>query len=135
MLGEKIGEVTGKVIVRRVLGSETGGPMVEVSFQTTGKLLGQEISEIGTYMASMRQGGALYGEGQGMLVSTKGETIAWKGSGIGKMSSKGMGASYRGCLYYETTAPNFAKLNGMCAVFEYEADENGNTKSQIWEWR
>ena len=54
MLGEKIGETTGKVIVRRVLGSETGGPMVEVSFQTTGKLLAYQTD--GTLLATLASG-------------------------------------------------------------------------------
>jgi hypothetical protein len=39
MLGEQIGEESGKVTSRRVL-SIDGGAKVEVSLQSTGKLLG-----------------------------------------------------------------------------------------------
>jgi hypothetical protein len=28
-----------------------------------------------------------------------------------------------------------AFLNNKIGVFEYEADENGNTKDKIWEWK
>ena len=38
MLGEQIGEETGKVMVRRVISVE-GGTKVEVTVQGTGKLL------------------------------------------------------------------------------------------------
>ena len=50
MLGEKIGEATGKVTTRRVLANPGGGPKMETSFEATGKLLGADITEMGTYL-------------------------------------------------------------------------------------
>jgi hypothetical protein len=42
MLGEKIGESTGKVTSRRVLANPGGGPKMETSFEASGRLLGVE---------------------------------------------------------------------------------------------
>ena len=64
MLGEQIGEETGKVIVRRVI-SVDGGTKVEVTVRATGKLLGVETRSDITYWAGIRPDGSLYGEGQG----------------------------------------------------------------------
>src|SRR5262245_2135903 len=54
MLGEKIGDSAGKVIVRRVLPSQGGSPKVETSFQASSSLLGVEVMETGTYTATVR---------------------------------------------------------------------------------
>ena len=62
MLGDQIGEETGKVLARRVLPGE-GRPKVEVSTQTTGKLLGIDTRSMVTYTATVRSDGSLYGEG------------------------------------------------------------------------
>jgi len=135
MLGEKIGEATGKVTNRRVLPCEGSGIQVEVSFQSTGKLLGIEVNEIATYRSTMKQGGALYGQGQGVLMTKDGDVITWRGSGVGKPSGRGMGVSYRGAVYYDTSSPKFSRLNTLCAVFDYEVDENGGTHAILSEWK
>jgi hypothetical protein len=135
MLGEKIGQTNGRVTNRRVLGCEGGGVRVEVSFQTTGKLLGHDISELGTYTSMMKPGGSFFGEGQGVLMTKDGDAILWRGSGAGKPTGKGMGATYRGAIYYDTASPKFTQLNAICGIFEYEVDENGNTSAIISEWK
>ncbi len=135
MLGEKIGQTSGKVTNRRVLPCEGSGVRVEVSFETTGKLLGHDIAEIASYTSVLKQGGALYGEGQGVIMTKDGDTIMWRGSGVGKPTGRGMGASYRGAVYYDTASPKFASLNSMCAVFDYEVDEAGKTTAVLSEWK
>ena len=135
MLGEKIGQTTGKVTNRRVIPCEGSGVKVEVSFQTTGKLLGHDISEIGTYTSVLKQGGSFYGEGQGVIMTKDGDAITWRGSGAGKPTGKGMGVTYRGAVYYDTSSPKFAQLNSLCAVFDYDVDENGNTSAILSEWK
>ena len=40
MLGEKIGEISGKITVQRVLPNLGGDPKIESSFQATGSVLG-----------------------------------------------------------------------------------------------
>ena len=72
MLGEKIGQEKGKVIVRRVLPT-TGNPRVEVSFESAGELVGVNVKNMGTYWSEVRPNGTLYGEGQGMA---RGENLS-----------------------------------------------------------
>ena len=43
MLGEKIGEISGKVTMQRVLPNLGGDPKLESSFQATGSVLGINI--------------------------------------------------------------------------------------------
>ena len=49
MLGEKIGEMSGKINSQRVLANPGGGPKMETSFQASGTLLGTDVKETGTY--------------------------------------------------------------------------------------
>jgi hypothetical protein len=133
MLGKQIGEETGKVTSRRVL-SVDGGPKVEVSLQTTGKLLGVETRGTITYWASVRPDGSLYGEAQGLVAGKGGEQATFKAQGVGKLLDGGA-VSYRGAQYYFSNSPKLSRLNTIAAVFEYEADADGNTKSKLWEWK
>jgi len=133
MLGEQVGEETGKVLVRRVLPGD-GTPKVEVSFQTAGKLLGIDTRNMGTYTACIRADGSLYGEGQGITMGKNGEAAAWKGAGAGRLLGGGA-VSYRGALYVESQSEKWKRLNTIALVFEYDADAEGNTKTKTWEWR
>lgn len=133
MLGEQIGEETGKVMARRVL-SVDGGTKVEVSLQTTGKLMGVETRNTVTYWAGIRPDGSLYGEAQGLVVGKGGERATFKAHGVGKLLDGGA-VSYRGAQYFYSDSPKLSRLNSIAAVFEYEADADGNTKSKLWEWK
>ncbi len=135
MLGEKIGETTGKMTGQRVLEAEAKGATIEATFQTTGKVLGVDINEIGTYWQTRRDSGALHGEGHGVWMTKDGEVCCWRGTGTGKPTGKGMGVTFRGSLSFETTSTKLSRLNSVCAVFEYEVDEHGNTKAGLWEWK
>ena len=133
MLGEQIGEESGKVMVRRVV-SVDGGTKVEVTVQGTGKLLGVETRNTVTYCAGIRPDGSLYGEAQGLVVGKGGEQATFKAQGVGKLRDGGA-VSYRGATYYYSDSPNFRRLNAVATVFEYEADADGNTKNKLWEWK
>ena len=133
MLGEQIGEETGKVMVRRVISVE-GGTKVEITVQSAGKLLGVETRNTITYTAGIRPDGSVYGEGQGLVVGKGGEQATWKGAGAGKLLEGGA-VSYRGALYHYSDSPNFRRLNTVAVVFEYSADADGNTKNKLWEWK
>ena len=133
MLGEQIGEESGKVMARRVL-SVDGGPKVEVSLQSTGKLLGVETRSTVTYWAGIRPDGSLYGEAQGLVVGKGGEQATFKAQGVGKLLDGGA-VSYRGAQYFSSNSPKLSRLNTIAAIFEYEADADGNTKSKLWEWK
>jgi len=134
MLGEPIGEARGQITNFRVLSGD-GAPKVEVSFQSTGTLLGVACTEMGTYVSTMRPDGTMFGNGQGILTTTDGEGITWTGQGLGKRKGSGMAASWRGAIYYQTASRNLARLNGMVALFEYDTDGDGKTHSKMWEWK
>src|SRR5262249_41527469 len=133
MLGEQIGEEAGTVMVRRVL-SVDGGTKVEVTLQSTGRLMGVETRSTVTYWAGIRPDGTLYGEAQGLVVGKGGERATFKAQGVGRLRDDGA-VSYRGAQYFYSDSPKLARLNSIATVFEYEADADGNTKSTIWEWK
>lgn len=130
MLGELIGETTGKRIVRRVISVDP--PTVEVSFEDSGHMLGVPVNGFGTYTAALSPDGTAQGDGQGVMASAEGDAITWTGSGRGKLLPGGA-VSYRGMLFYRSPSPKFAHLS--TGAFEYEVDAAGNTHSKVWEWK
>ena len=132
MLGDLIGETSGKRVLRRVLSSDP--PKVEVSFEESGTMLGTPVTGFGTYSSVVRADGTIYGEGDGLMMTADGEGISWKGSGLGKLGPGGA-VSYRGILYYRTPSQKLGRLNSVAAVFEYEVDPEGKTVTKVWEWK
>ena len=135
MIGEKIGESTGKITSMRVLPCEGMGPRVECSVTETGKLLGVDVTEIATYWSISKPDNTSYGEGQGILMTKDGESAAWKGTGLGKPTGHGTGMAWRASIYYQTTSSKLSRLNGIVGIVEFVSDENGNTKATTWEWK
>src|SRR3712207_8252672 len=85
-LGDQIGEGSGRITGTRVitpLGTQQEA-RIEVSFQGSGTLLGQEITNIGTYVQTLRPGGVLYGEGDVLYITGEGESARWRGFGVGR---------------------------------------------------
>ena len=134
MLGEKIGELSGKVTTRRVLPNPGGGPKMEVSSEGSGTLLGVEEKDTLTYWTVVRPDGTVHGEGQGVSMGKQGEVATWVGQGVGTVKDDG-GVSYRGAIYYQSSTPIWSRLNGVAVVFEYEVDAEGNAQGQFWEWK
>ena len=134
MQGEKVGESTGRVSSRRVLPNPDGGPKMETSFEAGGELLGVGETETGTYWSVFRPDGTIFGEGQGIVSSPEGDLATWVGQGVGALKEGG-GVSYRGAIYYQSSSPRWSRLNSLAVVFEYEVDAEGNTRSQLWEWK
>lgn len=139
MLGELLMEESGKVIGQRVLPVEGGGPRIEVTFEANGKLLGNDAYDRGTYVAELKPDGHIYAQGQGLVITPQG-SLTWKGWGVGRMNTNaaaigGYTMSYRGAIYYETGSPALARMNGVCAVFEFDVDGENNTKARAWEWK
>jgi hypothetical protein len=132
MLGEIIGESTGKRLVRRVL--STDPPTAEVTFEDSGHMLGVPTTGMGTYTSVIRPDGSIFGEGQGINMTADGESITWTGTGTGHFGPGGA-VSYRGMLFFRTASQKLARLNNACGAFEYEVDGAGTTVSKIWEWK
>lgn len=134
MQGDKISESTGRITSRRVLANPGGGPKMETSFEASGTLLNVDEKETGTYWSVVRPDGTLFGEGQGVLMGKGGEMATWVGQGVGTIKQDG-GASYRGAIYYQTSTQAWARLNSVAAIFEFDVDADGNSRSQLWEWK
>ncbi len=134
MLGDKIGDGSGKITSQRVLANLGGGPKMESSFQANGSLLGVKFREMGTYCTVARPDGTLFGEGQGVVTTADGKLATWTGHGVGTMNKDGT-ASYRGAIYYQTMPPKLSRLNKVAVLFEYAVDADGNTRSEYWEWK
>ena len=111
-----------------------GGPKMETSFQASSTLLGAKATNRGTYWSIIRPSGTLYGEGQGIVMGEEGDMATWIGQGVGTMKKDG-GVSYRGAVYYQTSSAKWSRLNSVAAIFEYEVDAQGNSRSQFWEWK
>ena len=135
MLGELLGESSGKLLGMRVLPTEGQLVKVEVSFQGTGKFLGEEMTDMGTYWSVAQPDGSLFGDGQGVLMTADGGMATWRGQGVGRLTGRGSAVNYRGAVYYQTASKQLARLNGVAAVYEFNVDENGNIQAQLWEWK
>jgi hypothetical protein len=132
MLGDLIVEGTGRTVVRRVLSTD---PLtVETSFEDVGKVLGIDMKGFGTFISVFRPDGTVLGEGEGAYVTVDGDTVTWKGSGLGRPNNQGA-LSVRGALYYRTMSNKLAQLNGVAGVTEIEYDSDGNDTAKVWEWK
>jgi hypothetical protein len=134
MLGERIGDATGKVTSQRVLPDPAGAPRMETSFEARGSLLGILTKDTGTYVTRLRPDGTLYGEGQGITMSAEGDAGTWVGQGVGTFNKDGS-LSYRGAVYFQSASPKWSQLNRVAALFEYEVSAEGVTRSQLYEWK
>lgn len=132
MLGDKIGEATGKRLVRRVLSVDP--PTAEISFEDSGKMFDIPVTGMGTYTSVIRADGSVFGSGQGLSTTDEGEAVTWTGTGVGHFGPGGS-VSYRGMLFLQTASKKLARLHNACAAFEYEVGANGSTKSTLWEWK
>jgi hypothetical protein len=135
MLGEKIGEFTGKTTGRRIIPNDEHGPKMEISMEQAGSILGINVVDWGTYEAAPC-GKHLEGKGIGISMTADGETVNWTATGIGNFTGKGQGVAWRGMISYHTESQKLSRLNGLCVVFEYDIDETGNnTKGRVFEWK
>ena len=136
MVGDKIGEASGKVIGTRILPGEGGRYVkMEITFQTQATYLGQKGTDMGTYVAYERIPGQVYGEGQGIFMTEDGEGVIWSGMGVGTPTGKGMGMKWSAAATYQTNSKKLARLNGVVGMVEHETDARGNAKVRVWEWK
>ena len=136
-LGELIEESRGKITGGRVLDVQV--PKMETSFTMEGNYRGTTCTDVGTYTSVLREGGVLYGEGQGIVTTKDGQgMVTWTGQGIGRFTGPGK-VNFRGSLFFKIPTTfeggKLSDLNNMVGVFEYEADELGNCSSKTWEWK
>jgi hypothetical protein len=135
-LGEIIEESTGKITGVRVLDAEMA--KTETSFATEGNYRGIPCADVGTYTSVIREG-VLHGKGQGIVTSKDGQGMVTDTfQGIGKFTAPGK-VSFRGSIFFRTPSTSdggkLSGFNNVVGVFEFEADEAGNSSSKTWEWK
>jgi hypothetical protein len=131
---EVIIEEKGAITGTRILEIEEGkSPTFEVSFQGTGKILGVEFTDQGTFSATPRPSGVLYGEGRGVSMTNDGDMVVWTAQGVGKPLGP-VAASWRYSIFFQTASEKLGRLNGVLGVGRFEIDENGNATNTAWEW-
>ena len=135
MLGDKIGEFTGKVTGTRVLpGDDYRYVKMEISMQQSGQVFGMPATDTGTYTIFERVPGQIYGEGLGMIMAG-GEGAIWNGHGVSKESGS-MAISVRFSIAIQAGQNGkLSRLNEVLVIGEHELDEQGNTKTTLWEWK
>jgi hypothetical protein len=134
-LGDQIGEASGKITGTRVvtpLGGHTR--QIEVSFQGSGSLLGHDITDIGTYVQTLRPGGVLYGEGDVLYITADGESAQWRGFGVGRPTGPFPAGHFAVCGSTETESRAWRRLNEIATVAEYDVDQEGNYHYTTWRW-
>ena len=135
MLGEQIGELQGKITGARLLPSEeVGWSTREISFRSTGNLLGLPVTFYSTYIANLKPDGTLTGRSQCVVEASNGEFASATGSGVAKFNEKG-GISWRGVLYHQSSGQTLSRLNAVAVVYEYDLEGQENVEVRLWEWK
>ena len=133
MLGELIGETTGKMSGQRVIDLE--GPTIETNVSSMGTLKGVQVTETLTYVAGPTSKGIIHGIGKGVINTKDGQIATFTGEGIGRFDSTGV-LKWRGALFFHTNSEGSLQfLDNMVGVFESDVDTNGNFTDKIWEWK
>jgi hypothetical protein len=133
MLGEQVAEFAGQIISTRILEDLGTGSRTEATDHTVGTLCGLHAEGTVTYVSTMRPNGTIAGSGNGIVVTANGHTATFRGTGVGRMTAPGT-VSYRGAIFYETSAQELSRLNGIAVVFEYEVVD-GKSVSNQFEWK
>lgn len=135
MIGEMIGELTGKVVGQRIIRHHhTTELKMERTMESKGKILGIDVTFIATIRSWERPQGGMYSEGNGIMMTMKGEKVILHGSGI-SVTGKGAGMSMRGVRYAQTASPSLSRLDNVALVFEMEIMPDGTFHDKWWEWK
>lgn len=134
MLGERVGELTGQTIGMRILDDEGQGPRMEVTDHGAGTLYGVQVDSTVTYVGTLRPNGTLSGSGTGFVRTADGKSATFRGYGVGTFTRPGA-VSWRGSLFFETTAEELSGLNAIATLFEYQVDETGKSEGTFTEWK
>ena len=134
MLGDRLGESSGKFTSIRVLPSEGHQIWLEVSFQGRGTLLGQEITDTGTYRQTFHPGGVLRGDGHVLMLSKDGDIADWVGGGVGRQTGPGYQATFGVWGSHPAATGRLSRLTEVGDVIEYEVEEDGSYHWTMWAW-
>jgi hypothetical protein len=135
MIGEMLGELTGKIIGQRIVSHYDGGHLkIERTMETKGRILGHEVTFLATFWSMERPQGGMFSKGHGVLMLRDGEKAMVRGAAI-SVPSMGPGWSMRGSRYIQTKSPLLKRLNEVAIVFETEITPDGMVHDKWWEWK
>jgi hypothetical protein len=135
MIGDMIGELTGKVVGQRVIRRHHASELKhERTIEAKGKILGTEVTFIATTKTWERPQGGMYTRGNGVMMTMKGEKVMLHGSGI-SVPGKGPGMKMCGVRYAQTASSSLSRLNNVALVFELEVMPDGTVHDKWWEWK
>ena len=134
MLGDVIGQCTGRVTGIRVLPTEGQYARLEVSLQGEGSLLDQPFTDFGAYVQTVRPGGVLQGEAHNVMITANGEVADWFGGGVGRKTGPGFQSTYGAYGRFESAQGALARLETVATAIEYDVEEDGSYRWQMWEW-
>jgi len=129
-----IGESGGKVTGIRVLPPEGPYARLEVSLQGQGTLLGQPITDFATYVQTVRPGGALHGDAHNVMITANGDVADWFGGGVGRPTGPGFKSTYGAYGRFDSSGGALLRLGTVATDIEYEVEEDGSYRWQMWEW-
>ena len=133
MLGELIGETTGKITGQRIVDLE--GPTIETNVSSTGTLRGVPVTELLTYIAGPTSKGVIHGIGKGVINTQDGDIATFTGEGIGRFDTSSV-LKWRGAIFFHTNSIGKLEfLNDVVGIFEAEVDTSGNFTDKTWEWK
>ena len=135
MLGKLLYEETGQVTGVRVLSSDGGEVVTEVSLQAEGKIQGTADTSLWTYQTTQRADGSMIGSGEGVMTTKTGDIINLIGSGTAKKTAPGKTLRYTGAIYFYSASRKWSKLNGVTGVHEYTLAPDGNCTIKVYEWK
>ena len=136
MASEKMGSIKA-VTTTKTLPANGTLPRFEVTVPSgSGAIAGVDIFQMmATYSAEMREDGTLYGEcpNAGLVIAADG-VATFRATGIGTFTEVG-GATFKGMVYFQTSAPSLASLNGAAVVYNWDVDAEGNAAWELWQWK
>ena len=133
-LGERIGESSGRITGTRVVSSIEGDVQIEITFQGSGMMLGEHITDLGTYLQTVRPGGVLYGEGDVLFITTGGESAHWSGFGVGRPTGPFPAGHMAVCGSVQTESERLMRLNSVATAVEYDVEQDGSYRWTAWAW-
>jgi hypothetical protein len=135
MQAEKISDLNGKVINRRVL--DTDVPALESTVVATGKYKDVEVTETITFVVNPQSNDLLNAVGRGIIIANKdGEMATYKGEGVGVYNTSDRYTVWKGTLFFRSTSTaKLAFLNNLVGVFEAKIDNDQNFSGQTYEWK
>jgi hypothetical protein len=133
-LGDQIGEASGRITSTRVLAPEGQPVKVEVALQGSGTIMGQQITDVGTYWQTVRPGGVIHGEGDNLFLTADGESAHWTGFGVGRPTGAFPAGHFAVCGSVQTDSQALGRLNEVATAIEFDVGEDGSYRWTAWEW-